>query len=109
MARGTKTGGRQKGTPNRTTREIRAMLSEIVSAEIEKIPKYLNAFEPEKRLHIIAKLLPYVVPTYAEEPTKELELRGKDFIMQLYRHSQVNVDSNDSINDPLNEGPLNAQ
>ena len=62
MAKGIKTGGREQGTPNLLTKEMRAILKEIVSKELKLISENLNKLEPEKRTEIVLKLLPYVLP-----------------------------------------------
>lgn len=62
MAKGIKTGGRELGTPNVLTKEMRAILKNIISKELETIPETLEKMEPDKRLEIVLKLLPYVLP-----------------------------------------------
>ena len=62
MAHGKKTGGRQKGTPNIITSEIRDNLKSILDSEIKQIPSLLNELDTEKRLNLLVKLLPYVLP-----------------------------------------------
>ena len=59
---GKKFGGRKKGTPNRLTKETRTLLKNIVYNEMENIEPLLNELETEKRLEIIVKFLPYVLP-----------------------------------------------
>jgi len=59
---GKKHGGRQKGTPNRLTKELRAALKDILYNEMEKVGGYLEELEPKERLEIIIKLMPYVFP-----------------------------------------------
>ena len=39
---GKKFGGREKGTPNRLTKELRSVLKDIVYQELEEIEKHLN-------------------------------------------------------------------
>ncbi len=57
-----KLGGRQKGTPNRLTKELRKDLKEIVFHELQNLPDYLRGLSPEKRMEVLLKLLPYVFP-----------------------------------------------
>jgi len=49
---GKKYGGREKGTPNRMTKELRSVLKDIVYQELEQI---------QKRLELLIKLMPYVL------------------------------------------------
>jgi hypothetical protein len=60
-----KTGGRKAGTPNLTTKEIRGLLREALEPEIQRIPEMLAELEPEQRLQMIVKLLPFLVPKVA--------------------------------------------
>jgi len=68
MAKGKKFGGREQGTPNVLTREMRAILKSIVSKELATIPETLEKMEPVKRLDVILKLLPYVLPKIEPVP-----------------------------------------
>ena len=64
---GKKYGGRQKGTPNKLTAEIKQKLSQIIEAESERIPEYLNSIErPELKLKLLIDLLPFVIPKQKE-------------------------------------------
>jgi len=62
MAKGKKTGGREPGTPNLLTKEMRAILKNIIAKELELLPETLEKLEPEKRAEIVLKLLPYIFP-----------------------------------------------
>ena len=59
---GNKYGGREKGTPNKLTKEIRKILNDIVHKELEKVEEKLNTLEPKQRLELLIKLMPYVLP-----------------------------------------------
>lgn len=61
-----KTGGRTKGTPNRTTAETKELLQTIVSKELDKLGTLLGCLEPNERINAIAKLLPYILPKQTE-------------------------------------------
>jgi len=50
---GKKFGGREKGTPNKLTAELRSALKDVLYDEIEQIPH---------RLELLIKLMPYVFP-----------------------------------------------
>ena len=62
MARGRKTGGRVKGTPNKLTKEIRIVLKNLVFSELESFDFLIKNMEPRERLEILIKILPFVVP-----------------------------------------------
>jgi len=62
MAKGYKSGGRQKGTPNKLTTEIRSVLKDIIYYEIDTIEERLLQLEPKERIELVIKLIPYVLP-----------------------------------------------
>jgi len=59
-----KTGGRTKGTPNRTTENLRQLLKGFITEEA--IKNDLAELTPAERLNFISKILPYVLPKMAE-------------------------------------------
>jgi len=59
---GNKYGGREKGTPNRLTKELRTVLKDIVYRELESIELRLDELEPKERIELTIKLMPYVFP-----------------------------------------------
>jgi hypothetical protein len=59
---GNKHGGRQKGTPNRMTKELRSVLKDILYLELEQIQEYLDALKPKERIELLIKLMPYALP-----------------------------------------------
>lgn len=62
MEKRAKTGGRAKGTPNRTTSETKQLLQNVVTKQIEKLETTLNKLEPVERVNALSKLLPYILP-----------------------------------------------
>ena len=73
MATGNKTGGRQKGTPNKLTSELRTVLKSIIAYELNAIPETLESLEPKERLQVVIKLLPYILPQVKTINSKEGE------------------------------------
>jgi len=63
MAKGIKTGGRSKGTPNKLTSEIRERFKDILSDNLEQFQNDLNDLEPKERLKILIELTKFVLPT----------------------------------------------
>ena len=59
---GKKFGGREKGTPNKLTKELRSALKDVLYDEIEQIPHRLDELEAKDRLELLVKLMPYVFP-----------------------------------------------
>ena len=60
--KGLKTGGRQKGTPNKITSEIREKLNDYVYTEIDTLINNIDKIPIEKRLDLLTKILPYSIP-----------------------------------------------
>ena len=67
---GKKYGGRQAGTPNKLTKEMRTALKNLVFDELIELPKLLDSLDPQTRLGIIIKLLPFVLPKVESENYK---------------------------------------
>lgn len=59
---GKKYGGRQKGTPNKLTKEIRTVLKDLIYKELDEIQEHLDSLEPKQRIELVIKLIPYVLP-----------------------------------------------
>lgn len=57
-----KTGGRQKGTPNKVTASVKGWLSCLIDKNRRQIEKDLKAVKPLERLQMLEKLMQYVVP-----------------------------------------------
>ncbi|MEZ4909893.1 MAG: hypothetical protein R2774_03420 [Saprospiraceae bacterium] len=64
---GKKYGGREAGTPNKLTKELRSALKNILNQEIELLPEHFNKLETKDRLEILVKLLPYAMPKVEPE------------------------------------------
>ena len=54
---------RPKGTPNKTTAELRQLLTCALEGEIASIPERLATIDdPERRLATLARFLPFILP-----------------------------------------------
>ena len=53
MARGQKTGGRNKGTPNKVTKEIREVYQELLEKNLNNIDTWLQKVAKDNRLQMI--------------------------------------------------------
>jgi hypothetical protein len=58
-----KTGGRTKGTPNKTTSEIREMFTSLLVYNFDKIQQDLDELEPKERIKTLMELSKFVIPT----------------------------------------------
>lgn len=61
-----KTGGRQKGTPNRLKSRLKEAISEIVDSNLETIRQDLAQLEPKDRISLLLKFVEYVLPKERE-------------------------------------------
>jgi len=64
---GKKFGGREAGTPNKLTKELRAALKNIIHQEIELLPYHFEKLESRERLELLIKILPYALPKVDSE------------------------------------------
>ena len=92
MAKGIKTGGREAGTPNKVTKELRACLKTLIEREINQIDELLNQLEPKERLAIIVKLLPYVLPK--QNATNE-QPESFDSVLRIVSYGSIPIDEAD--------------
>ena len=61
-----KTGGRQVGSPNKVTSEVKQAIAAFTSNNSEKLDKWLNEVDdPAKRLDLYFKALEYTMPKLA--------------------------------------------
>ena len=73
MAKGIKTGGREAGTPNKLTKELREVLKNILYKEIDLLVTHFEQLEAKDRIELLIKLLPYAIPKVEAVNYKENE------------------------------------
>ena len=79
-----KMGGRAKGIPNRTTSDFRAILGDFIYGQAELLPEVFGSIKsPEKRLELIIKLLPFVVPKMQDFSLENLSENKLNSILQI--------------------------
>jgi len=86
--KGKKTGGRQKGTPNKATNTIKTVINEIVSDYFNSklFSEDLKGLEPKERFDVIIKMAGFVVPkpqTIALDMTQEAQETIEDMLVRL--------------------------
>lgn len=57
-----KTGGRAKGTPNKTTTDLKDWVFRLLQRNLKQIEKDLKELDSKERLILFEKLLRYVLP-----------------------------------------------
>lgn len=55
-------GGRQKGTPNRVTRDLREWVARLIDDNRDQLEDDLQALDPKERLDVVEKYMQYVLP-----------------------------------------------
>jgi hypothetical protein len=91
MATGVKTGGRQKGTANKVTKDLRQLLKDVVVGELNNIDNLLPQVEPKDRLELLVKLLPYTLPRYEQVAFEdEQKSSGTNFFKTINSQALLN-------------------
>ena len=60
--RGEKTGGRQRGTPNKLTFQTHQVLINVLNAELCNLPSLLDQLSPPERIDAVCKLSKFALP-----------------------------------------------
>ena len=88
---GKKFGGRQKGTPNKLTSEIKDKLSTIINEAIDSID--LDGMSKAEKLKLIQLGLPYVMTKpQQEEPQQEEQKFQIEIIDRLDKYKDGDLD-----------------
>jgi hypothetical protein len=70
---GKKFGGRSKGTPNKTTAQIRNEFQLLISNNIETLQKDIDLLEPKDRIKTIIEFSKFILPTLRGVEVNEIE------------------------------------
>jgi len=73
------TKGRPKGSPNKSTDEIRSMFRDFLSANMDKLQQDFDSLEPKDRLQFIDRVARLVLPP----PLHELQMLTDEQLDQL--------------------------
>jgi hypothetical protein len=91
-----KTGGRQKGTPNQTTKEIKDTLQLIIEGEMQYIPETLELIRersPIAYLNTLISIAEYVIPKQSRvDSIVEMQTEIKPITINL--DSSINSNEN---------------
>ena len=74
--RGEKTGGRQKGTPNKLTFQTRQILVNVINAELCNLPSLLEQLTPSERVDAVCKLSKFALPPLNSISSFDAENKG---------------------------------
>ena len=94
-----KWGGRAKGTPNKISVNLKAILADKLESFVNNIDKELEQIkQPDKKVAAIAQLLPFIMPRYSSTAISadtERDINAEDFIKDLdkkYKKTDVKID-----------------
>ena len=87
--KGKKTGGRQKGTPNKITAEIREFLASLVFDNMDLIRQDVRNMTPEQRASFLPKILPYIVPKLKPKTEKNEQDIACDHVKSFLNLAQI--------------------
>ena len=62
-------GGRAKGTPNKLTSDVKQLLLDAID---KHFVSDLNKLTPDKRIDVLTKILPYLLPTQKIDTIEEV-------------------------------------
>lgn len=78
--------GRKKGTPNKTTAEIREAYAMLIEKNLPKFDRWINTIaetDPERALKLILELSVYVIPKLASSDLKIEEVNNNVDLSKL--------------------------
>lgn len=89
-----KTGGRQKGTPNKLTFQTRQVLMNALNYELNNLPMLLEQLKPIERVDAILRLSRLILPPVNSVASSEADLKGlvcDDKAVKKYQ-KQIEID-----------------
>lgn len=91
---GQKYGGRKKGTPNKTTKEIRDGFQLLVENKLDKMEAWLDRVaerDPARALELISKLTDFVIPKLSRNEIKDMTY-VEDFLEMTPEERQKRIE-----------------
>lgn len=67
--------GREKGTPNNATAELRQFVNNFINGNLDRIQSDFDELDAKDRLAFIEKLLKYVLPRQLEANVQTFDLK----------------------------------
>jgi hypothetical protein len=64
--KGFKTGGRQKGTPNKLTTKVKETIHSLTETLTEDVLKDIQSLSTSQKANLLPKLLPFILPKETE-------------------------------------------
>lgn len=80
--------GRPKGTPNKSTDELRTLLQNFIDDNMETLQADFDKLEPKDRLNFIDRLLKHVLPAPLQELERLTDEQLDELITRLKKNNQ---------------------
>lgn len=85
-----KTGGRQKGTPNKITVEMRVMLKDFLHEKWPQVRRAFDKLEPKDQLVAYTRLLAFIAPPY-QSVSMSLHTMTESDLQTIVNHLKNNT------------------
>lgn len=80
--------GKPKGTPNKTTRDVRAAIAEMAQDRAADVGRWLDEVEdPARRLELYARLIEYHVPKLSSVTLNLRDMQTDALVAEIARRS----------------------
>ena len=79
-----KFGGRTKGTPNKTTAELRERFTSLLESNMDRIQSDLDTLEPKDRIRTLLEISKFIIPTLKAVDNTINPIRSDFNIKDLY-------------------------
>ncbi len=87
--KGLKTGGRQKGTPNKVTTEVRELLADLAYGIMDNVMQNIDNLTLEQSIAFLPKILPYVAPKIKAKTEKDQQDVACEHVKSLLSLAQI--------------------
>ena len=81
-----KFGGRTKGTPNKTTAELRERFTLLLESNMDRIQSDLDTLEPKDRIRTLLEISKFIIPTLKAVDNSINPVRSDSNIKDLYNY-----------------------
>lgn len=100
-------GGRRKGTPNKTTAEIKEIITRIVGNQLEHIERDLDIIrkkDPAEAMRLSSKFIDYVIPKQTRmELEGELTHKVEKVVIEIKKTNDNKHSDNGNVRTPSGE------
>ena len=100
-----KTGGRELGTPNKLTSEVKELLKKIIENQLETLEEDLKTLSTKDRFEILVKLLPYIIPK-EETVMHQFEQVEQPFFLDAPQGGKLKFNAKDNLAPPSLHQPF---